>query len=192
MQAQADSSELTAHFPFVNNGAAPVDIVKITTSCGCTVASSKSMHIEPGQSGEVTAVYEVANHAGRQRKTVAVNTSDQAQPTILTLVIQIPELLKIQPPFVSWKYNEDKSPKILTVDVLPETPIAALSVRGSNPEFAVELTPVVAGRQYQIKVTPARTDKNEFATLTIQAQAGEKQKIFRTWATVSPPKDDDQ
>jgi hypothetical protein len=192
LHAQVDSKELTAHFPFVNSGSAPVDIVKITTSCGCTVASTQTMHIAPGQSGEVTAVYEVANHAGQQKKTVAVTTSDQPAPTILTLVIQIPELLRIQPEFVIWQHNEDKSPKILTVDVLPDTSLDALTVRSSNPALAVELTPVIPGRQYQIRVTPARTDEGEFATLTIHAQAGDRQKTFRTYANVRPAPAEDQ
>ena len=97
-------------FAFTNKGKTPVDITKVESSCGCTTTELTQRHYEPGQSGEIVAKYTVGNHVGTQRKTVAVKSGDQEEPDILTIVADIPELVRFTPPFVpppprnsSWK-----------------------------------------------------------------------------------------
>ena len=185
-KATADTPVVEIKFPFKNTGSIPVDVTQVESSCGCTTVALEKRHYAPGEGGEIVARYTVADHAGVQKKNVLVATGDGAEPTELTLVVNIPEILRITPAFVTWKHAEAPKAKIVTLEMMQETPIKDISVQASNGAVTAALETLVKGRKYQMVVTPSTTNTNLFSTLSIRCQFGDKERVFRSYATVQP------
>ena len=186
LKADARTTTLEAKFHFTNTGRQPVDVRQIESSCGCTTAELTQRHYAPGESGDIVARYTVGDHIGLQTKTIAVFTSDQGNPTTLTLSVRIPEILRIAPPYVIWKHAENRSPKVITLEQVQDTPIEDITVQSSSAGVSVTLQTLVKGRKYRLDVVPAQTSETTFATLTIRCRYGEEEKTYKAYATVQP------
>lgn len=186
LRADAKSTVLEARFPFTNTGNAPVDITRVESSCGCTVVTLEKRHYEPRESGEIVARYTVGTQVGLQKKTVEVGTNDGREPIILTLNIQIPEVLRIQPAFVTWKHGETPAAKTITLEMLQDTPVKDVSVQSTAVGFVAEVKPLVPGRKYEVAVHPLATDQHNFTTLVIRCRIGDEERTFRAYANVRP------
>ena len=187
VKATADTPVVEVRFPFKNSGNAPVDVTQVESSCGCTTVALEKRHYEPGEGGEIVARYTVADHAGPQKKNVLVATGDGADPVELTLKVNIPEVLRITPAYVSWDHDEAAKPKVITLEMLADTPVKDLSVQSSSAAMTAELQTLTKGHKYQLNIQPSHTDQNQFATLTIQCHFGDAERVFRAYATVKPP-----
>ena len=189
IQVKVDASQevVEAHFAFTNKGKSPVDITKVESSCGCTTAELTQRHYEPGQSGEIIAKYTIGNHVGTQRKTVAVRTSGQEEPDILTIVADIPEMVRFTPAFVTWAKNDSPTPKKLILETSAGVTINEVEMKSSNPAMEARLETAVKGHRYEVTVTPSNTDHFVFATLVFDCRFGkEVTRTFRAYATVKP------
>ena len=187
VKADAGLPVAEVRFPFKNTGSTAVDVTQVESSCGCTTVALEKRHYEPGEGGEIVARYTIADHTGVQKKTVLVATGDGTSPVELGLTVRIPEVLRITPSFVTWKHGESPSPKKIVLEVMqPDTVLKDITVQSSNSTVAAELLPLSKGHKYQLTVSPAHTDQNLFATLTIHCQFGDTDKVFRSYATVQP------
>jgi hypothetical protein len=186
LTADANASVVEAKFHFINSGKTAVDIRQIESSCGCTTAELEQRHYEPGASGDIVARFTVGSHVGLQTKTIAVTSSDRERPTMLTLAVQIPEILRITPAFVAWKHGEEAKTKQITLELLQDTPITSIAAQSSSPAMNVVLQTLVKGHKYRLDLTPAQTDQTLFAAITVHCQYGEEDKSFRAYATVKP------
>ncbi len=186
LRADAKSTVLEARFPFTNTGVVAVDITGVESSCGCTTATLEKRRYEPGESGEIVARYTVGTQVGAQKKTVQVETNDGRPPVVLTLNIQVPEVLRILPAFLQWKHGEPPSDKVITLEVVQDAPVKNLSAQSSAANFATDIKTLVPGRKYALTVRPQGTDQHQFSTLTIRCRFGEEEKVFRAYATVRP------
>lgn len=73
--------DITHSFKFRNSGSGSLKIEKITSSCGCTGATSGSKDTyAKGESGEITVTFKTQGREGKQDKTVLVFTNDPANP----------------------------------------------------------------------------------------------------------------
>ena len=189
VQIKADPSMgvVEARFAFTNTGAKAVEVQQVESSCGCTTAELEQRHYEPGKGGEIVARYTLGNHVGLQRKTIAVKTNDQSEPTILTLVTDIPEMIRIKPPFVTWSKGDAKTPKTMILETTDELSLESIELHTSNPAMHAELEPVVKGHKYQITVTPGTTDNFVFATFNIDCRfSKDLARTFHSYGTVKP------
>ncbi len=186
LRADAKSTVLEARFPFTNTGMVPVDIIGVESSCGCTTVSLEKRHYEPRETGEIVARYTVGTQVGAQQKTVEVQTNDGREPTVLTLNVQVPEVLHIQPTFLQWKHGEPLSDKVITLEMVQNLSVKDISAQSSAANFTTEIKTLVPGRKYALTVRPQSTDQHQFSTLTVRCRFGEDEKIFRAYATVRP------
>lgn len=186
VKTDAKTPVVEVRFPFKNNGTKPIDVTQVESSCGCTTVALEKRHYAPGESGEIVARYTVSDHTGVQKKNVLVGTTDGSDPIELTLVVSIPEALRITPAFVTWKHDEAAKPKTITLEIMQDTPAKDIAVQSSSVAFTSELQTLTKGRKYQITVTPGHTGQNLFATLSIRCQFGDNEKVFRSYATVQP------
>jgi hypothetical protein len=67
----AQNSEGTRLFTFTNTGDAPLLIIMVKTTCGCTVPSYSKARILPGETGELNIRYDT-KRLGAFTKTVTV------------------------------------------------------------------------------------------------------------------------
>src|SRR4030095_17012999 len=72
----AADKQAVGHFKYQNNGKTPVRFKSVHASCGCTTAQTQKEEVPPGQTGEITATFNIGDRTGTQVKTVSVETDD--------------------------------------------------------------------------------------------------------------------
>ncbi|GHT00994.1 hypothetical protein AGMMS49525_00610 [Bacteroidia bacterium] len=72
-------------FYVTNNTDAPIMILKVNTTCGCTAAVATKEPIAPGKKGEITVTYDTKDRPGPFVKEVTILTSGEPS----TLKVQI-------------------------------------------------------------------------------------------------------
>ncbi|MBV9009755.1 MAG: DUF1573 domain-containing protein [Verrucomicrobia bacterium] len=172
-------------FKYHNDGSQPVYIKSVRTSCGCTTTSPHKEVIQPGESGEITATFNIGSSTGLQQKTVEVQTDDPKTPaTVLTLRAIIPQAVELRPTFVYWQNGDPAKPKTITVKLAKETGAKNLKVTSSSPDFTAKVTSIGAN-EFSVEVAPRDTSHAASSTLTIQPENGGK-PVFATARVVGP------
>jgi uncharacterized cupredoxin-like copper-binding protein len=79
--------EMLEHeFTIRNDGASPLIIKDVMTSCGCTVAAPEKTALEPGESAGLLVEFDTKNRRGRTTRTITVVSNDPRKPyAILTV-----------------------------------------------------------------------------------------------------------
>ncbi|QYY36716.1 DUF1573 domain-containing protein [Ruficoccus sp. ZRK36] len=105
-------------YAFKNTGNEPVTILDIHSNCGCTVPELEKKTYEPGESGEIKAIFTLGDRTGPQRKVLTVNADMPGHPiTRLVLEANIPKLMTIAPRILIWRKgaaNENKEIYVTT------------------------------------------------------------------------------
>ncbi len=84
-------------FEVANRGDAPLELVEVKPTCGCTVAEY-DRSIAPGQSGQVRAVVDTTKFRGAIAKTVQVFTNDAVSPELeLVIKADVRALIEVDP-----------------------------------------------------------------------------------------------
>jgi hypothetical protein len=81
----ADDGPVTYKFRFVNIGRAPLKILDVITSCGCTTPQWTKSEIKSYDTGEIIAVFNPEGKDGSFLKTLTVNTNGSPGAFSLTL-----------------------------------------------------------------------------------------------------------
>jgi hypothetical protein len=86
-------ADLVHEFSFKNEGDAPLKIINVETSCGCTAALVSDKKVDPGKSGKIKVTFSTQGYAGEVVKYIYVETDDPAQPRVqlkITAAIDVP------------------------------------------------------------------------------------------------------
>lgn len=83
---QEENGQVTAEFTFTNNGSAPLNLVEVVASCGCTTPAWTKDPIAPGTKGYIRASYDPNGRPGAFNKAVTVKTN--GDPEIIVLIIK--------------------------------------------------------------------------------------------------------
>jgi hypothetical protein len=177
---------VTAKYRFTNHSTSPVTIVDVRPSCGCTTATLAKKTYAPGESGEIDAKLNFAGHTGHQEKWIYVTTNSAGtEPTLLTLAVDIPPDITIEPQFVMWRIGDPLTPKIIRVVVPDGFPTKIVAAQTDNPAIQVQLQEVRAGKQWEVKVTPAETKELVKAIVLIRTDyPAEKPTTYSAYARV--------
>jgi Protein of unknown function (DUF1573) len=177
---------VTATYRFTNESASPVTIVDVRSSCGCTTATLAKRTYAPGESGEIDAKLNFAGHTGHQEKWIYVTTNSAGtEPTLLTLAVDIPPDITIEPEFVMWRIGDPLIPKTIRVVVPDGFPTKIVAAQTDNPAIQVQLQEVMAGRQWEVKVTPSETKDVVKAIVSIRTDyPAENPAIYSAYARV--------
>ena len=158
-----------AHFKFKNTGDKPVKILSVHPSCGCTTAKLEHDVIAPNETGEIVATFNIGQRTGVQRKVITVTTDDSPQqPTTLTLVANIPQLLQFAPSFVYWTAKDVLNPREITVNVGADYSVEKLTVTSSDKSIATEVKPGADKKTFKIVVKPTESGRPINAQLKIE------------------------
>lgn len=163
--------QAVAHFKYENVGKTPVHFTSVHASCGCTTAQTQKEEVAPGDKGEITATFNIGGRTGTQVKTVTVETDDAdatRATTQLTLKTIIPQLLELQPMFITWQSGEEPKPKVITAKANKEAGITKLDVVSTASEFTTKVEPGSAPNEFRISVQPKGTDKPVYTMVTIK------------------------
>jgi len=182
--------QAVAHFKYENVGKTPVHFRSVKASCGCTTAQTQKDEVLPGEKGEITATFTIGGRTGTQVKTVTVQTDDPDPAhaiTLLTLKAIIPQLLELQPMFVTWQSGEEPKAKFITAKTNKDAGITKLDVVSSVPDFTTKVDPGSAPNEFRISVQPKDTVKPAYTTLTIKPDSPAGAAAINIAARVMPP-----
>jgi hypothetical protein len=172
-------------FRYQNKTDKTIHIASVHTSCGCTTAGVKKNDVAPGETGEITATFNIGDRTGLQQKQITVQTDDPKQPTtVLSLKAVIASPLELQPTFVFWQQGEEPKPKTIVAKTSKEVPVKHIDVTSSSPDFQTSVENAPNG-EFKINVTPKDTTRTVAATLTIKPD--NPPKPYYVAARVMPP-----
>lgn len=80
-----EGEEATHTFTFRNEGNAPLSLISVNPSCGCTTPEWSKEAIAPGESGTVMVSYDSHGRPGPFHKSIAVNSDGEPMQVILRI-----------------------------------------------------------------------------------------------------------
>lgn len=159
-KATADELQFIGIFEFTNSSDKAFEIVRIQSGCGCTVAEPDQWRYEPGESGRIQAQFVYGDRTGQHRMQVVVhkrNTEGSLAPSVLEMVVDIPQLVEFNQRLLLWRADSDPTPQTLTFTL--------------NSDLGVELSEVVAeSDNFMIRALEI-TDKPGAYSLTVQPKS---------------------
>lgn len=185
----AGDASAMAKFAFKNGGTYPVAIRSTRSSCGCIVIGGESAKkYAPGESGVLAVQFQIGERVGLQEKFITVDTDDPSYPTtVLTLKVNIPALVEIDPPALIWKQNEPAEPKRVKITPNPAVPVKILGVQSSDPGVTTTRDPNRADGALSLLVTPGDTSKLGFRLITVNTDyPSGKPRSFYIYVRVEP------
>jgi len=141
-----------------NAGTAPLKILAVKSSCGCTVARLKKRTLAPGESVAMTVTYNTRKNVKKVRQRIMIRTNDPAQPTAVLDVRgevwhvydghPVPRIVfgQVQPDTVLTESIE------LTCNMDKPVPLK-LRPPGRAQPFEIRLTELEPGRRYRLTAT---------------------------------------
>ena len=103
LKPKPEDETVTTDFVFHNKGSKPVKVLKIDSACSCLSASLDKAVYQPGEKGVGKAEFKLSSFTGHQEKSVHVQTDDPQQTEwVITFMIEIPEIVKIEPKTLQW------------------------------------------------------------------------------------------
>lgn len=178
-------TESISVFPFVNTGDKPVTIQAIKPSCGCTATQLAKLTYQPGEQGQVSAVFTFGRRQGYQEKNIVITTDSSTTETTLKLKVHLPEIVEMKPLFVWWQRGEEKTPKEIQFKVLHNEPFHILKTASRDERLRAEVKEVEKGRLYTIVVTPTSTDTALRTLIDIETDFDiEAKKSFRAFSHI--------
>ncbi len=170
-----------ASYAFTNIGESTVTIIETSASCGCTVPSLSKKIYEPGESGELNAIFTIGARQGNQHKLITVVTEDAqgAQDTYeLKLEVNIPVPVSFKPRVRFWKLNAEATTQDIEVSFHEKYPMALSGLERKDADepaqFDYEIVTVTEGLKYIIKLTPKTPDvKSRDTFLLVSEQDNE-------------------
>ena len=170
LRPSVGADKVTALFRFRNGGPAQVRIVALRPSCECVTATADSSVYAAGESGVVRAEFELAGREGRQLRTITVETAAEPErPTVLTLMVDLPEAMAVDPRFIAWRIGESPEPKDILVVLAPANGATLVSVSGAEPAFHASFQPAERPGHFRVRVVPASATGLARATLRLDA-----------------------
>ena len=173
-------------FAFTNNSDQTVTIKSVRSSCGCTVAELDKQEYQPGESGEIKALFTFGTRTGAQRKSISVVTdAPDEEKTSLLLDVSIPELIQIKPFFVFWRKGDALEPKAIELRMSDPDLIKPVSIEANNELFDAVLESTDDRAVFSVVITPRSTEisGNSHFLVTTDYPA-KKPRVVRIYAGI--------
>jgi len=188
LKAQPSDQQLEAEFTFKNAGKEEVEVTKVEVGCSCLSGVTDKRVYAPGESGKLAVVFKLGSFTGYQKKGMKVVSGD-GKETRLEVGVQIPNVITITPDVAEWFVGDKPEPKSFKVLVEHSEPIKVLEVSCPRGGFAHELKTIKEGREYEIVLTPASTEKAMLGLLRVETDCKiPKHQTQTAFFAISRPK----
>lgn len=168
-------------FGFTNAGSNVVNILDITSDCGCISGNVENKTFAPGESGAVTVTFDIGNRTGLQSKKLLVMTDDKAAlPVHLTVSTTIPKAYDVSPKRLTW-VGEQLGSQSFTLINVAKTPFRIEKAVSSSEGISLELKPIREGFEYELVVTPDAKMGKGLAPIIIYPEKPEGIEKVRTY-----------
>ena len=143
-------------FKLRNVGDAPLEILKVKGTCGCTVIKTYDRTIAPGAVGEIPLVLSTRGMKGPFAKTVKLETNDPSQPKVnLKLTGKVFQWIEMSARGgvnfgrVLTSHAEPVT-RTITLTSNADVPMTMELVKVTNERFTAELKMVEQGKTYEL------------------------------------------
>jgi hypothetical protein len=167
-QRTPEDRELVVNYAFRNDGKAPITIVKVTSSCGCTTAELAKKTYQPGEAGNLPARFIFGSRRGPQAKSVAVTTDDQKTTQLSFKCLIFDDVLSLSRSLVYWKVGDTGDAKQVDLTIGQTGKVNITAVASTNPRIAATLATVKDGENYKVIIRPTDTTRPESAEIFVQ------------------------
>jgi len=158
-------------FRLTNQGDAVLEIHKVKTTCGCTVARDYPREIAPGASAELPVTFDSANKRGRQDKAITVFTNAEPSPQyVVKLTGNVRQIVALSPDICNFGSVEPGRvvTREMTLTNYSDQEINLQVVPANSPLFKVSVGAAKLSPGGATKVTvefTSNADKPTFANL---------------------------
>ena len=107
IDASATATQTVALFPFHVDGERAITIKGIKSSCECTEGHADRVAYQPGERGEISAIFQHGERTGEQFKTITMKTDEPGVgPQRLSFNVVIPRVVEVVPVALFWETGE--------------------------------------------------------------------------------------
>ena len=172
VKPKPEDETVSTLFTFTNKGTKTVKITGVESKCSCLSATVDSATYAAGAKGLGTAEFKVGSFTGKHEKFVVINTDDPAQPEfVVTFVLDVPEVIGIEPRTLQWWLNDSPDTKETTVKILGKDPMKITNVTATRDTVEFNWTEIKPGREYRVTVTPKTTKEVFLGALKIETDS---------------------
>lgn len=172
VKPKPEDEVVKVEFSFKNTGTKPVTIVGLESGCACLSASLDKRSYAPGEAGKGQAEFKVGSFVGQHEKILKVTTDDPAQTEWeVAFLLDVPEVVSIEPKNVQWWIGEQPSPKPIVVKMTGEEPMKITNITSTRETVDFTWKEVKPGREYTITVTPKTTADVVIGALKIETDS---------------------
>jgi len=140
-----------------NEGDAPLRILKIDTSCGCTAGVPADSIVPPGKEVKIDVSFSTRDYEGEQEKTLTLHTNDPGEPLVrIDVVADVKPFVRMDPP-----------DGIIRFEPVHRGATRTMKVRFSaDAGFALTVDEIAGGEdRLTVKREPEKTSKEEAVNL---------------------------
>lgn len=113
-----DEAQVTTTFAFKNTGNSVLRIERVESSCGCTVPELEKLEYAPGETGEITVVFDPRRREGMQNRAVTIVSNDPVRSRVpLTVRVDVVPLVKIEPRVIQFARVDKNTAQAVMIDV---------------------------------------------------------------------------
>ena len=160
-------------FSFRNAGTGMLELSKVDTSCGCTVASAKPDKLQPGEVGDIIFTLDLTNLRGPTEKSITVLSNDPKSPVVQLLI-----KAEIKAVF-------EFTPELLFLGEVQSGRSAKGEIRIKRLDGKkLHITKTQTKEFITVKIEPEENSQGQVARLLIEAKPPGKPGVFTDMLTV--------
>ena len=173
LSAAVSDTNIRGTFKFTNTGTNAVTIRNITTNCSCTTATSSKMLYSPSDRGEIVTDFEIATRSGNLKRTILIETDNPVEPkTELTLAVNIPVAVTVEPNVIIWKKNDSLDERVIEIAAKNGFEIKTIEPHPENPgggeTLITSFQTIQDGKQFRFTVKPKTKERQIFMHFLIE------------------------
>ncbi len=141
-----------------NEGAETLEIIRVHSGCGCTVAKPNDMKIRPGGETAIRVRFSLKGRTGRQAQKVTVISDDPFNPRLdLTLTGEALSAITVNPERLFWGniHKDEPHEQVVAIKFHRDLPVSVKSAVIQDPMFSVETKVVSDGESYEVVIKTA-------------------------------------
>ena len=133
----------TCKFTFRNAGTTLLKVVRVQSTCGCSVPKLDKLEYKPGETGEVEVRFHSPGYKGNTTKHLYIVSNDPENPRAeLELRAKIVVMVEVSPEKVELKYDADNADIVpLTVKSLDNEAFSITGVASPNNAITADFDP---------------------------------------------------
>ena len=172
IKPKPEDETVSTIFTFTNKGTKTVKITSVESKCSCISATVDAASYAAGAKGVGTAEFKVGSFVGRHEKFVVVNTDDpDQQEFVVTFVLDVPEVIQIEPRTLQWWLDESPDQKETTVKMVGKDSMKITNVTATRDTVEFSWKEIVPGREYRVSVKPKSTKEVSLGALKIETDS---------------------